>query len=957
MQKLFEGVPFSGKSNFIGTFFIALFGSLLIVFQYAAHADWTIHNWNGVISWATSENLDVDRRIDSFYKAFGLFFVTFFFFLFVVNRLSKRILLENEVTILNQLSLAGCMLLFFRLIGADMTESLKLIAVIMLLVMIYAIRDFFNTGSRKYPLSPIELAWALSIGISLVFFDMVFTPASVNHYNLFLLIISSAALLFCYKAKRNDKSDTVYRWIVSLRQVVLIPLWIVLSTEIYMILNQHHITVVPQLLLFFLLVAITVLAVVRNYFEQKNILNPESEAAKTIFGFYFPWLLVGLVAYAFYKPVVEAPTEMFEQANPALSIQQYYEFGKLPWLQTFSSHSGADFITGFLYSMLNGFSGLSYHCYDFLVVVVYIVLLYYTLRQLTGNPYLAFLSVLIYPYINLLLPQFHFVMLVPLLVLAAILKAPTTKNYFFFFSCLILMPLWRYDLAYGNIIALLISLFLFMLFRKELRASFASLRKGFLWSLILPVILFVIALIKTHQSILITAKDALGYLNSAQAFGTRDLANEKNLVYFVHYFIFPCAVAVCFFFALYRFMLSSKKEEKPSFANVAVIFLSIYYIANFHRGLIRHNLAEGWDTAFSSFAFFIVTATVYDFLRTKNRTLQLVAVCAFASILLLQFKYPQTEFSKNNYYSELNASIRNPVHAEAYKEKVNRAPVKAEFAKETFNDLKGFLDKNIPADATFLDFSNTPMLYLYTHRQTPNYFNQIPHTALNVYLQQRFLEELTHYKIPVVLFSNSPEQWWDSFDGVPNTYRHYLIAEYIYSHYKPYAIINRHSVWLEKNNKLFAEAPQQPKDTISAMTRIHNLRLLPYIMGKSWPAVVNDSLALYRTLITQPSTIDEKSQGVFSFPEPIKNNEANYILIKAKNLSGKRLDAHLRYKNNEQVNGGFDFALADDSEEHAYLIRLSTQYNWVNNENNNVYLFMTEGKFELTALSLQKGKL
>jgi hypothetical protein len=84
------------RNNFINTFFIALFGALLIVFKYAVHPDWTIHDWNGVISWATAENLDIDRRIGSFYRAFGLFFVSFFGLLFLISRISKKDLLKTN---------------------------------------------------------------------------------------------------------------------------------------------------------------------------------------------------------------------------------------------------------------------------------------------------------------------------------------------------------------------------------------------------------------------------------------------------------------------------------------------------------------------------------------------------------------------------------------------------------------------------------------------------------------------------------------------------------------------------------------------------------------------------------------------------------------------------------------------------------------------------------------------
>jgi hypothetical protein len=855
------------------------------------------------------------------------------------------------------------MLLFFQFIGAPIQESLMFIFVIQLLVVFYALADFFLSGfRRKQALTIHELAWSLCIGIA-VFFLVDYLALYFNYdlgkyFHKWLFVLSATALYFCFWLKRNGNENNLYKWIISMCHAALIPVWFVLSQEIYMILNQHDVFAGSPLAIFLFFILLTALQIIRSLRKERNAIEPETKAIASIANFYFPWMIAGLIAFTFYRPVVEAPMEMFEQANPALSIQQFYEFGKLPWLQTFSSHSGADFLTGFLYSMLNGFTGLSYHCYDFLVVVLYLVLLYYTVKNLTGNPYLAFFTVLIYPYISLLIPQYHNIMLIPLLILAATLNAPTFKNYFLLFSCLILMPLWRYDLGYGNIVALITSMFIFMLFRKDLRSSLPSLRKGFIYALILPIILFVIALLRNHQSILINIKDAVGYLNSAQAFGIKDLANEKNLVYLALYFIFPLVVAVCFFFALYRFIISARKEEKASFGNVAVIFLSVYYFANFHRGLIRHNLSEGWDTAFTSFAFFILTATVYDFLRTKNKTLQLAAASAFASLIIIHFKYPQPEFSKNNYYSELNSFIRNPVIASIENKKINRATVRSDFAKMEFDDLKQFLDKNIPPDATFLDFSNTPMLYLYLHRVTPNYFNQIPHTALNIYLQQRFLEELKNYKVPVVLFSNCPTQWWDNFDGVPNTYRHYLVAEYIYEHYRPYAIINHHAVWMEKDNKIFTEShPEYIKDTVSGQPKDQYLKYLPYVMGKSWPLVMNDTLSLFKKVSTASYNIDEKTPGLFILSVPVKNDEANYVLVKAKNLSGKRMEAHLGFGNNDQQEGGFSFFLKEDREEHVYLIRLSTQYDWYNGESNNFQLNVTDGKCEVTDISLMKGKL
>ena len=120
---------------------------------------------------------------------------------------------------------------------------------------------------------------------------------------------------------------------ILLRYVALIPLWFVLSEEIYMILNQHSIFSIAHSIIFILLLLITFLLIARSYRKESSALEQEPRAITAIASFYFPWMIVGLIAFTYYRPVVEAPVEMFEQANPALSIQQYYEFGKLPWLQ------------------------------------------------------------------------------------------------------------------------------------------------------------------------------------------------------------------------------------------------------------------------------------------------------------------------------------------------------------------------------------------------------------------------------------------------------------------------------------------------------------------------------------------------------------------------------------------------------------------------------------------------
>jgi hypothetical protein len=53
---------------------------------------------------------------------------------------------------------------------------------------------------------------------------------------------------------------------------------------------------------------------------------------------------------------------------------------------------------------------------------------------------------------------------------------------------------------------------------------------------------------------------------------------------------------------------------------------------------------------------------------------------------------------------------------------------------------------------------------------------------------------------PLVVYSNYPPTWYDATDMVPNSMRYYLIAEYIFKHYKPLGVLEDKSFWIKKTN-------------------------------------------------------------------------------------------------------------------------------------------------------------
>ena len=112
-----------------------------------------------------------------------------------------------------------------------------------------------------------------------------------------------------------------------------------------------------------------------------------------------------------------------------------------------------------------------------------------------------------------------------------------------------------------------------------------------------------------------------------------------------------------------------------------------------------------------------------------------------------------------------------------------------------------FIERNTRGNETFIDFSNNPMLYFYTRKITPSFFYQNPICSHNDFLQHVFINDLKDYNTPFLVFSRKDESSRDLVDWVPNTLRHYRIAEYIYANFEPYVLAGIFEVWKRKTHK------------------------------------------------------------------------------------------------------------------------------------------------------------
>jgi hypothetical protein len=780
-----------GNIPYRNLIFIPVFFSFYLLLKAIGSPDLALTSFTGrPVSSATAEGVDIGARVALFYK--GLLFLVFLLIaLTKMTLIAQRFIPREEMSLLNGLSLAAFCLLFYRLLGAEIRPSLHVIFGLMAMVGVGSI--LHQVRKRDTINYKVALLWSAMIATA--FFFLQWQAAKFFSMQKFLslpvtLLIFGSLL---YLASTN-RFTINYRILKATFPFVLLPLLSFGSMEDSMIFNQHNIFISPVV---FYLTGLAILALwsFYSYRKYKGIHSGIPHDIR-LFRTWMPWLLCGLFCMAFYSPIVHAEIDIFESANNILPLQQWYNFGRIPLIDTFNAHAIADFSPGWLYSIFNGHDPMGYFVYRFMVQVIVLISVYVLIYKMSGDGFLAIWLTLAYPYIDHLIPSYFNLVPVAVIAFIRLYEKQTTGRYLFYFLSILFMILWRIDLGLAVLISGTLSLFFLIFFVPTFETNKHALRRALMYSTGIGILIFLFVWIKSGSHIFISIKDVLAYLSSSQSYGRLELTTQLNLEYFSLYFILPAVVLLIVAVTIYN-VRTAHFTGNGVLAALAIVFLAIFYFTNFQRGLIRHTLYEQWNNALTSYGFFIISGYILILIHKQSYESRFLIFFIVSTLLIANYVYQQPDLKTNNNYYTLSDKIYNSGFIYSAKEKLNRI-IEDPAVARAYKEFKEFMDKNYP-NGTFVDFSNTPMMYYYANRQVPGYFLQPPHTAHNDYLQKRFIEDLKKYDVPVLVFSNAPGNFWDNLDGIPNAMRHYLIADYLYKNYSPSFIIGDHSVWTKND--------------------------------------------------------------------------------------------------------------------------------------------------------------
>jgi hypothetical protein len=781
--------------------FTCLFYSLWLVKACFLEQNFDLHAFSGrMIGIATLQGFDVGARVTLFYKCILVLLCSFVVFNLAGYLISKKYpsLLDGaEVRIINYCSLIGILFFLFEIFGYRTFHTMEMVYLIhkLMLGSIVLTLTFF----RKNKLTLYNYTLVILISISFYFFiaDCFDLSGQIKNPDFLIttFIICCLLIITINFILKNDFDLNRYIGLNSMAYALVplgfLPFISVLKAEIFLVCKANDRALSGQGLIYFFLIIVLALIIFARYRKSKKHVLPSQK--NLIAHYYFPMLIFSLITYVNYSCYVNYSDEAFEAGNKYLAIMEFKLFGVIPTLEKLNSHLLSDYFFSGIYTLFNGLKDSEMGLYDFLYTSISCVLYYYLIFYISRNAFIAAFCVLLFPFCGLMLPEpYSFGIFAFFALHKTIYQKRALKKYLLFFVTITGLVIWRIDLGYTCLVVMSVLLLYYHFFSKAFKINWHLFFKALI--IVFGSAIIILVLLSFYRDVNLFKKtlNALNYFASAQTYGYSSIGQDDTAIFKMHYFVFPIIVAIIIIALLIRFKtLNVSGYQRLSY--LALLFICIFYFVNFNRGLIRHSLIEGVDYFTSSFIYIIIPGAVFVFSQHKASIYNYIAFCGIAFFILINYKLPDPKGSKN-YLEKCMEKIQLSDRVDLSKMEgrvKNKPPV--EINKNT--PFIEFIEKNTTANETFIDFSNNPMLYFYTKKITPSYFYQNPLCSHNDFLQNIFLKDLKDYNTPYLIFSRNDILSYDIVDDVPNTLRHYRMAEYFYQNFKPYITAGIFSVW------------------------------------------------------------------------------------------------------------------------------------------------------------------
>lgn len=741
-----------------------------------------------IIGEASANGVSIGKRIQNTYFAVFAGIVTVGLFSFLSKKFTQRFTIAQPFrSWINGLSIICLLTQSLAFFQPQLIESSLFLAGLSLII--------FLVGSlKKTHANFLSSTTWICIGLIFLTNKLLFDSPLVG------AILAIGTVFFLqFKSIQSNIS------LILITLLIGSPILVFGAVESALILNQRGVFLSNYwftsgiVLIFFLLATIT-------YLRKKQV-----EIHTLTYSVLVPMAIIGIGILQTYTPIIDQPLEMFEYANKLNPVMQAELFNEIPVLDNLSSHLVSDFFWEFTYRCLNGYhqdaSLLIYADFTFIILILAI---YFFMRVVLGNHPGIVIGLFLLPALIFILPAYYAVVLIPFGLFYRYSQSLSTKHLLLFLISIVFVVLWRLDLGISLVGGLILLLPLFVY-------TLPSTRKQLMkWIIPFGGVFGVLAFL-FYWNFPNEFSQMKGYFAANQAHGYALLTYEENQYYFLDYIFLPIFISGILVHSVFQLKHTHNKALV-----FTIVGLSLFYLFNLQRGMVRHSFIEGNETQILSFAWLIVLLKSYQvFLIDKSKTYTFGVLALTSSVIALFFSIGKLNGTVA--FAARTTQLNLKAIPKLEQQKINRVRKNLEFDAQN-SPLFAFIQNHLKKDETFIDFSNTPLTYFYTGKNIPSYFNQYLQNTVTDQLQIENIRTLNLNKIPIVIFSQNPESYFDHTDNIPNKVRYHLITDLIYNHYEPLTVIGKYRIWKRKNWKInqkqFAKYPILSEDW--------NLGLIPY---------------------------------------------------------------------------------------------------------------------------------
>lgn len=889
-------------------------GGVILLFNFNANEFDLVSIQQLVMSEATSFGVDVAKRVSFLYDSILklLFFLTLFTSILYI--LIKRFKIDQiHFKSWNVIAIIGIINLLAHLIGSknDILEYTFLWLFVFKLVS-DSIAAKFKT--LKF-LSSIHFLGLNSSAAYLLYFLTVYLFGLKNieqfyaFFFTYLTVLTVSVSIIYLKLKYSFRS--VYYYLTIL---ILIPYLIFISTEVQFLYykNYHSFLGYKKI---FLISFVGISSILLYAFKKSNF------STKQLFNKFWIVSIISMFAISvWYFPLYEETGELFELGNPANSLLRIFQFNEIPFVDFLSSHLLSEQWYGIIYSLIFGFNNqLDFLIYEFFNQLIFLIVVYYFIKKTFNSSILGLGFVFTLPFLNVIFFQYVFLSIILFLYIEKYKNQHSIKHYTGVFLLILLLIIWRLDTAISGIMTSFIYLgFLFII--DKFSIHFKKLLQSILVSgLSLFLVLLITISVRGKNYILQNLDFFFSYISGNQTHGHASLTygqlyHQVELYHIIFPFLALLAV-LYIIFILFKERENNEFKGDFQFVLKASLFLFLLFFVNFQRGLVRHGFAE-LNESFLISVFYLAFSLLAIYLFKKNeKSMQFVVFYASCFILFVSTKYFNLGKSESPFQKSIskNAFINLNSIFNTSDFKGKRTVYSSNH--KNYQELKLYFDKNLKNDETFIDFSNSPLLYYYSNRRIIGYFNQNLQNLVGEVAQYNYIKLIQKEKVPMVIFSSFPKDFFDKLDDIPNEVRYHLISEYIYSHYEPVGVIENKSLWKLKG---FSTNYIPQKDSIIAQPQTYHYKKTAYYFANYFK---NHSKAKLKSIF-------KTKVDAFDLLKNCKKTQHCFLNIELKNNTNsvQTVWVELRGENNEDL-GKFTFETTENIRD-SYFLRLSNHYFW-----------------------------